>query len=152
MNSSANLADYRLNNSMAGSAYIRDGRIWRSMPPSTIYWNRCLVMLAMLGILIVTNPANGFRHWIPDQYWNTFERDTSSSWLGSLFRPLDTNYGLFLVTKTIDGILVTGLLNTFGLCEFNSEDELIGHVCGWIGTFTFSTLGHGLLHDVHFKN
>jgi hypothetical protein len=119
------------------SAYIRDGRISRAKPPLTIYWSQCLVVLAMLGILIVTNPANGFRHWIPDRYWNTFERNTSSSWLGSLFRPQDTNYRLFLLTKTIDGISLTGLLNTFGVCEFDSEDELIGHVCGWIGKFPF---------------
>jgi hypothetical protein len=84
----------------------------------------------------VTNPANGFGRWIPDEYWNTVEWDTSSSWLGFLFRPQDTSYGLFLLTKTINGISITGLLNTIDVCEFDSEDELVGHLCGWIGKST----------------
>jgi hypothetical protein len=94
--------------------------------------------------LIVTNPANGFGQWIPDAYWNTVEWNTSSSWLGSLFRPQDTNYGLFLLTKTIDGISATGLLNTINLCEFDSEDELVGHVCGWIGKSTTISITYSL--------
>lgn len=121
--------------------YIQDGRITRSTSSQgarrlRISWVPLLLVTAALCTLIVTNPANGLGHWIPDQYWNIPNKQSSGLWF-SLIRPQDTNFGLFTLSRTIDGVSVTGLLNTVELCQFdspNDDDELQNLLCGWIGT------------------
>ena len=128
----------------SGSTYIQDGHITRPTngthrrrhePAYRIFWFRLILLMAVLAVLLVTNPANGLGHWIPNRYWYTSDTQQGSFWF-SLIRPQDTNYGLFQLSRTIDGVFVSGLMNTVQLCEFDSpqEDELISLVCGWIGT------------------
>lgn len=97
----------------------------------SISWFRLLVVVATFATLVVTNPDNNLGNWIPDKYWHVSEKE--SGFWSSLIPPQDTNFGLFSLSKTIDGISAKGLLHSAELCRFDSDDELINLVCGWAG-------------------
>lgn len=127
------------------SRHIQDGRISRSGATSRksprggqIAWLPLLVVAAAVATLVITNPANNVGNWIPEQHWRISEKP--SGFWSSLIGPLDTNFGLFSLSKTIDGVSVNGLLHTTELCRFESDDELLDLACGWIG-MCFPLLG-----------
>jgi hypothetical protein len=95
-----------------------------------VSWFRLLVVVATFATMVVTNPDNNLGSWIPDKYWHISAKE--SGFWSSLIPPQDTNYGLFSLSKTIDGISANGLLHSAELCHFDSDDELLNLVCGWI--------------------
>jgi len=118
----------------SGPTYIQDGRITRANGASQrprgrrFSWFRFFVVIGVIAAFIFTNPANGLGDWVP----GSGVTKQTSFW-SSLLQPQDTNFGLFALSKTLDGVSVTALRSTYSLCKFDDEDELLNLVCGWVG-------------------
>lgn len=102
-------------------------------PGASISLLRFILGVAAVTVFVVTNPSNNLSNWIPDRYCHNSEKQ--AGFWSSFIRQQDTNYGVFSLLSTMDGISVTGLLHSAELCQFDSHDELLNFVCVWVGTF-----------------
>uniref|UniRef100_A0A7S4AXR2 Uncharacterized protein n=1 Tax=Pseudo-nitzschia australis TaxID=44445 RepID=A0A7S4AXR2_9STRA len=112
-----------------GRTYIHEGRVLRnhldqSTGDQTFYygaplwkfveWKRVALILLPVIALWVTNPANR----VPSS--------SAPMWLAG--RPRTTNYGLFSLNESIEGVTLLGLLSRWEVCTFG--DASTGEFCG----------------------
>lgn len=129
---------------MSRSFVNAQGYLSRRPPLLPTYSKRRIVLvISTLLLLILTNPANGTRSWLPNSLWTNvryFERPgstTRASWFYS--KPKSTNFIILALTRDHNHITATGLLRTFELCSMGSTDPITKGVCTWIG----DTFCHG---------
>jgi hypothetical protein len=94
-----------------------------------VEWKRVAYVLFPILVLWVTNPANEIN--IPTttilvSSFKSSSSSSSSSWL-VVGRPRITNYGLFSLQESIEGVTVSAFLTETSLCPFN--DVTIGSFC-----------------------
>lgn len=85
-----------------------------------VEWNRVAWILVPALVLFVTNPANG----ILPCYWSYYSGDWAT-----VGRPGVTNYGLFSLEATVEGVGISALLTRSDVvCPFYARD--VGAFCG----------------------
>mmetsp|Transcript_19877 Transcript_19877/g.40706 ORF Transcript_19877/g.40706 Transcript_19877/m.40706 type:complete len:395 (-) Transcript_19877:648-1832(-) len=94
-------------------------RSYRSSLWKFVDWNRATLVFVAALVLFVTNPSNG----VVERCFLSYHPD--DQWLG---RPRATNYGIFSLEESIEGVTVSAMLTRSGLCPFS--DPAVGSVCG----------------------
>jgi hypothetical protein len=102
---------------------LTDYRSYRASLWKFVEWNRVAWILVPALVLFVTNPSNR----ILPCYWSYYSSDwITGDWIG---RPGVTNYGLFSLEATVEGVGISALLTRSDLvCPFYARD--IGSFCG----------------------
>jgi len=117
--------------------YIHEGRVLRD--PATgfqtsyalwkfVEWKRVAYVLFPILVLWVTNPANEISILIETIVVSSSLSSSfkSSSWM-VVGRPSVTNYGLFSLQESMEGVTVSVFLTETSVCPFN--DVTIGSFC-----------------------
>eukprot|EP00536_Pseudo-nitzschia_multiseries_P018115 jgi/Psemu1/293346/fgenesh1_pg.2171_\ len=110
--------------------YIHEGRVLRDNPNRDgrpvyrgftvpvwkfVEWKRVAFLVVPIVALWITNPANRFPGWTtPRSQWRTG-------------KPRTTNYGLFSLEETIEGVTLFGLRKQWEVCTF--ADASAGELC-----------------------
>lgn len=133
-------------NTTGSLAYVRgNGRITRdSLHVARFSFVRLYCVVAIMAVLILTNPANGTHGLFPMSWWqNTTigipkgkSPNSTSTWF-KFWLPAErtTNFGIFaLQNSNRDAtVRITGLLRSTILCHRNSSNELADTFCNAIG-------------------
>lgn len=133
------------------SPYVRDGRIQRRYDPLTGYpqsyfdtarsyvdWNRVTYLFMPVLVLWITNPFNHF---------SLISSSPKAFWISG--RPKTTNYGLFSLEDSIEGIALVALGRTWDVCSFG--DASSGSMCGRLADSLCHTKPL-FLWDYYWKN
>ena len=114
---------------------------WRSSLRFHIVWKRVFLVLLSTLLLTWTNPVNqdGVSKLL--KRTNGTERFRKNKFiLGREKRFFDrriTNYGLFALEESFDGMILHGLLQSW-TCSFN--DNAIGEICDRLGEYKLGAL------------
>lgn len=131
----------------AGSlAYVRgNGRITRdSLNVARFSFVRLYCVVAIVAVLILTNPANGTHGLFPMSWWQHTtigvskgkSPNSTSTWF-KFWLPSErtTNYGIFALQHSNRDapVRIVGLLRSTILCQRKSDNELTDTFCNAIG-------------------